>query len=132
MYTPRHMHLHAPIPILRIFDESKAKEHYIDFLGFKLDFEARFGDNCPVFMQLSRDDCVLQFSEHYGDGCPGASVHVQVVDLDEFIRALHEKNYKYSKPGIEETSWGHRETTIKDPFGNRTVFFEPMSSAQTL
>lgn len=123
------MHLlYPPIPILRIFDEAKAKEHYIGFLGFKVDFEARLGENSPVFMQLSRDGCVLQFSEHYGDGCPGASVHVQVNGLDEFVRVLNEKDYKYSKPSIEETSWGHRETAINDPFGNRIVFFEPMAS----
>ena len=30
------------IPVLRIFDETKAREFYIDFLGFSLDWEHRF------------------------------------------------------------------------------------------
>jgi hypothetical protein len=29
------------IPILRIFDEAKAKEFYVDFLGFKIDWGNR-------------------------------------------------------------------------------------------
>ena len=31
--------LQKNIPILRIFDVSKAKEFYIDWLGFKINFE---------------------------------------------------------------------------------------------
>src|ERR1700720_2445823 len=41
-------------PILRIFDESKAKEFYLGFLGFKLDWEHRLGDNFPLYAQISR------------------------------------------------------------------------------
>jgi len=32
-------------PVLRIFDEPKAKEFYVDFLGFTKVFEHRFGEN---------------------------------------------------------------------------------------
>lgn len=31
------MAFHAPTPILRMFDEAKAREFYIDFLGFHVD-----------------------------------------------------------------------------------------------
>jgi len=55
------------IPILRIFDEAKAREFYVDFLGFTVDWEHRFNDDAPLYMQVSRDGCVLHFSEHYGD-----------------------------------------------------------------
>lgn len=41
-------------PIIRIFDEGKAREFYVDFLGFQLDWEHRFGDNFPLYMQVSR------------------------------------------------------------------------------
>lgn len=57
-------------PILRIFDESKAKEFYLGFLGFQLDFEHRFGDNFPLYMQVSRAGLVLHLSEHHGDASP--------------------------------------------------------------
>jgi len=55
------------IPILRIFDEAKAREFYVDFLGFTVDWEHRFNDDAPLYMQVSRDGCVLHLSEHYGD-----------------------------------------------------------------
>lgn len=42
------MHLSAAIPILRIFAEDKAREFYLDFLGFTLEWEHRFEKNFPV------------------------------------------------------------------------------------
>ena len=46
--------LEIAIPILRIFSVEKAKEFYVDFLGFKIDWEHRFGDNFPLYAQVSR------------------------------------------------------------------------------
>lgn len=31
-----------PVPILRMFDEAATREFYVEFLGFKIDFEHRF------------------------------------------------------------------------------------------
>ncbi len=52
------MGLSGITPILRIFDEAKAREFYVDFLGFSVDWEHRFGDNFPQYMQVSRDKCL--------------------------------------------------------------------------
>ena len=41
------MSLGTVTPILRIFDEAMAREFYVDFLGFKVDWEHRF-DNKAV------------------------------------------------------------------------------------
>ncbi len=41
-------------PVLRMFDVAKAREFYVDFLGFEVDWEYRFGDDFPLYMQLSR------------------------------------------------------------------------------
>ncbi|HVC64682.1 MAG TPA: glyoxalase superfamily protein, partial [Candidatus Dormibacteraeota bacterium] len=43
------------IPIFRIFDVEKAKEFYVDFLGFRVDWEHRFDETAPLYMQISRD-----------------------------------------------------------------------------
>ena len=77
-------------------------------------------------MQVSRGGCILNLSEHHGDGCPGAAVRVEIVGLDDFHRELLAKEYKYSRPGTEDTSWGLRELRLNDPFGNRLIFWEPM------
>jgi len=42
------MNLEEPHPILRIFDETKAREFYVDFLGFKVDWEHRFELETPL------------------------------------------------------------------------------------
>ena len=60
------------VPIFRIFSLEKAREFYLDFLGFKVDWEHRFEPDAPVFMQVSRDGLVLHLSEHVGDGTPGS------------------------------------------------------------
>src|SRR5262245_26286722 len=62
------------IPILRIFSVEKAKEFYLDFLGFKTDCEHRFGDNFPLYTQVSRSGLRLHLSEHHGDASPGSTV----------------------------------------------------------
>jgi hypothetical protein len=62
-------------PVLRIFDEVRAKEFYVGFLGFEVDWEHRFGENLPLYMQVSKDGCVIHLSEHHGDCSPGAQVH---------------------------------------------------------
>src|SRR6266850_539584 len=53
------MSLGRTTPILRIFDEAKAKEFYVEFLGFKVDWEHRFEPGLPLYMQVSKDECVL-------------------------------------------------------------------------
>ena len=44
---------HPPIPILRSFDEKMARALYIDFLGFTVQFEHRFGAGAPLYMGSS-------------------------------------------------------------------------------
>lgn len=114
-------------PILRSFDETKAREFYLDFLGFKLDWEHRFEPGFPLYMQVSRGGCVLHLSEHHGDACPGAAVRIETDELDAFHAQLTAAQYKYARPGIETTPWDSREVRLADPFGNRLTFFQPVA-----
>ena len=36
------------IPILRIFDVAKARQFYLGFLGFRVDWEHHFGESTPA------------------------------------------------------------------------------------
>ena len=119
------MSLGRPVPILRIFDEAKAREFYVEFLGFKIDWEHRFEPGLPLYMQVSLGECVLHLSEHHGDSSPGAHLRIPTVDLDAFHIALLARQYKYARPGIEDTPWGTRDMTIGDPFGNALTFTAP-------
>jgi uncharacterized glyoxalase superfamily protein PhnB len=112
------------IPLLRIFDVAKAKEFYGDFLGFTLDWEHRFDENSPAYMQLSRDGLSLHLTEHHGDCCPGSTVFVWMTGIDDFHREISSKHYKYLRPGIETTFYHSRCVQVIDPFGNCIRFNE--------
>jgi uncharacterized glyoxalase superfamily protein PhnB len=114
--------LGKPTPILRIFDEAKAREFYVDFLGFTIDWEHRFEPALPLYMQISKQGCILHLSEHHGDSTPGAALRIPVENLEAFRQELLAKHYKYARPGIEDTPWGSRDMSIRDPFGNRLTF----------
>ena len=120
--------LGAPVPILRIFDDSKAREFYIEFLGFTVDWEHRFADDLPLYMQVSRDGCVIHLSEHHGDACPGAAIRIRTGDVKALHAELTAKSYRYARPGCEPTNWGTVEMAVTDPFGNRLVLFEPVEA----
>jgi uncharacterized glyoxalase superfamily protein PhnB len=110
------------VPILRIFDEAKARQFYLDFLGFSVDWEHRFEPGLPLYLQVARAGCVLHLSEHHGDCCPGAALRIAVADIDALHAELSAQAYGYARPGIDATPWGTRELSVKDPFGNRLTF----------
>lgn len=114
------------ISIFRIFDEAKAREFYCDFLGFKVDWEHRFEEGLPIYMQVSKDNCLIHLSEHHGDCSPGGALRIEDPDVDAFCRELNDKKYKYARPGIQEMPWGAREMTLNDPFGNKLIFYKNM------
>lgn len=116
-------------PILRIFDEAKAKEFYVDFLGFAVDWEHRFDPELPLYLQVSRGSCCLHLTEHHGDCCPGAAVRIHVDDVDALHAELNGKTYRYARPGVELMPWGTRDMSVKDPFGNRLTFTQPTTEA---
>lgn len=113
-------------PIFRMFDERKAKEFYIDYLGFSLGWEHRFESDMPLYMEVSLGECKLHLSEHYGDCSPGAAVRIEIVNIEAFHSSLINKKYRYSRPGIETSPWHTKEVCVTDPFGNRLTFYEPL------
>ena len=115
-------------PILRLFDQAKAREFYVDFLGFKIDWEHRFGEGMPLYMQVSKGGCVLHLSGHHGDCSPGGAMRIETDELEAFQQQLLAKNYQYARPGIEDTPWGSRDMSISDPFGNRLTFTNVVST----
>lgn len=112
-------------PILRIFDLVKAKEFYIDYLGFTCDWDHQFEDDMPIYCQVSLGDIIIHLSEHHGDASPGAALRIQVKDIGKFHQSLS-KDYRYARPGIEDSPWNTKEVTIGDPFFNRLIFYEQL------
>jgi len=114
------------VPIVRIFDIAKANEFYLGFLGFAVDWEHRYGDNFPLYMQVSRSGLRLHLSEHAGDATPGGNMCVYMTGIRDLHRELQAKNYRYMKPGLQDEG-GRLELQVIDPFNNRIRFMELMS-----
>ena len=109
------------IPILRMFDEAKAREFYLDFLGFSVEFEHRFEADLPLYLGISRNGLQLHLSEHHGDASPGATIFVPMHNIDMLRDELQGKRYGYGRPEIVEQGWG-KVLEVYDPFGNRIRF----------
>jgi len=119
------------IPILRIFDVAKAREFYIDYLDFTVDWEHRFDGVSPIYMQVSRAGLTLHLSEHHGDACPGSTVFVWMTGIADFHAGLVAKSYGYLRPGLETTFYGARCVEVLDPFGNKIRFNERQAEEVT-
>ncbi len=122
------MQVEQTIPMLRIFDVAKAKEFYVDFLGFAVDWEAHIFEGSPLYMQVSRGGMLLHLTEHHGDCCPGGAVFVWMTGLAAFHQEIKAKKYRGNNPGIEDAPWGARLVKVTDPFGNRILFNEKVES----
>src|SRR4051812_15442810 len=94
--------MNRSVPILRIFNEEKAREFYLGFLEFQCDWEHRFEPGMPLYMQVSNGDCILHLSEHHGDCTPGSAIRIEVVNAKALQEALLAKNYKFARPGYDK------------------------------
>lgn len=111
------------IPTFRILDYKKAKEFYIEFLGFKIDWEHRFGENEPVYMQVSKNGLVLHLSENKRFKT-GIIIFVETMGIENFHNELSEKSNSILIPDISVTNWNTKQMELEDPFGNLLRFNE--------
>ena len=114
----------AAIPLMRIFSVEKAKQFYIDYLGFTVDWEHRFEPALPLYMQVSRRGLRLHLTEHHGDCTPGAKIFVEMTGVALLHAELAARSYSYLRPGLERAPWGATTLTVTDPFMNRILFSE--------
>ncbi|RRV10810.1 VOC family protein [Pseudomonas sp. v388] len=119
--APACVRFDRPIPILRSFDEAKAREFYLAFLGFSVEFEHRFAPDLPLYLGIIRDGLHLHLSEHHGDASPGSTVFVPMHNIERLRDELIAKRYGYGRPEIVEQGWG-KILEVHDPFGNRIRF----------
>ena len=111
-------------PILRILDEQSARAFYVDYLGFKVDWEYR-GEG-PLYMQVSLGEILLHLSEHSGDATVGAALKLHTDDVEKYVDDLAAKEpppeAAEQYPGVARQPWGSLDMLLVDPFGNRLIF----------
>lgn len=113
------------IPIFRILDLDKAIDFYVEFLGFTLDWEHRFGENEPLYMQVSKGDLILHLSENKRFQT-GVIIFVETKGIENFHTELLTRKSKYLVPGISGTRWNTKQMELLDPFGNLLRFNESL------
>ena len=126
------MSISSATPILSVNNAEAAKEFYVNFLGFNVDWEHRFEASMPSYMQVSRDGCKLHLTEQKEECTHGAALRIHVDALDEFHDQLMENStaahLAEQVPDVEPKPWGTRDMSIEDPFGNRLTFSEEFCS----
>ncbi|ERM10003.1 hypothetical protein L584_15080 [Pantoea agglomerans Tx10] len=74
---------------LLMFGELKAREFYLEFLPFSVEFEHRFEPNLPLYPGIDRDGLQLHLSQHHGDAPPGATIFIPMKNIELFRNELH-------------------------------------------
>ena len=112
------------VPILRVKDARASAEFYEKALGFTVDWEHRFADDFPLYMQISRSPLSLHLSEHQGGGTRAAEFFVRVPDVDVVYEAVVSQGIQ---PAAEPTDqpYGIRDFAIVDPDGHRITLGTP-------
>lgn len=111
-----------------MFDVAKTLDFYVGFLGFAVDWEHRFDETAPLYMQVSRGGCSLHLSEHHGDCTPGSAVYIEIEGLKAYHAEISGKGYRYMNPGLGPTPWGSLCMDVIDPSSNRLSFNERIES----
>lgn len=120
----RGFEMKSAIPVLRMFDEARAKAFYLDYLGFEVDWEGRFSPTAPLYMQIHLGDAIIQLDGHAKEDAPISHVNIPVVGLANYCEYLIAKGADYPKPCVVDPRYQGRNTdmNIDDPFGNELVF----------
>jgi hypothetical protein len=114
------------IPTFGISDYQTAIDFYIGLLGFNIDWEHRFGQTDPVYMQISKNGLTLHLSENKRFE-KNVIVFVETKKLIEFHKELQDKVPTNKLPEILQTNWQTLQLEITDPFGNLLRFNENIS-----
>ena len=114
-----------PVPVLRVQDQARAREFYVDYLGFAVEWEHRFEPGMPLYLRIRRGQAVLDLSEHHGDGTPGTVVWVPGASAEALHAELSRRPHARLRPGIDRDAPGGPTIELVDPFGNVLRLCEP-------
>ncbi len=116
------------VPVFGIASYDQAVEHYVDWLGFNLDWEWREAAGRPVIMSISRDDVSMMLNED--PESPSASpITLSVTNLDALAAEWNARRPDSVTVAIGPP-YDIPSIFVRDPFGNRLDFQQPISAAE--
>jgi len=123
-----------PTFYIKSYDE--ALPFYIDFLGFKIDFEWRHQPGFPVYMGVSRGaspgitkgELAIHLTEHKVP--EGTGIRADVEDVHAFFDDLKSRDARMLEASITthhglelvDQPWEKTELHLVDPFKNGLIF----------
>ena len=119
----------ASLRFIPVEDLEKAKQHYIDGLGFRISFEGHYqhGSEEGTILGLERGKIQINIDHpmpgHGRDVC----ICLEVKDVD----ALYEewRSSVEIKEPPEDQAWGRRTFGVTDPFGNGFYVLGPLKGS---
>jgi hypothetical protein len=108
------------VPVFGISSYDEAVAHYVEWLGFKLDWEWREAPGQPVIMSVSRDDVAFMLNAH-SDQPKCADVRVQVGNVEELADELNKRRPESVSVQIG-LPYEFAELTVRDDSGNTLTF----------
>ena len=112
--------LQPPIPTVRVSSMEQAKEFYVGFLGFRMDWGHEQGS---AYAQITRSGATLHLkAESHLHGPTGLLVRME--GLDALHLELSEKEGSFTPSEISFTPWDSRVFHVVDPFDNAIRFWE--------
>jgi uncharacterized glyoxalase superfamily protein PhnB len=120
----REYNMERAVPVLPVDDIARAKEFYVDGLGFEVTFDVSYGDGAGL-LGVRRGtiaitlDCPMD--GHGRDAC----VSLEVDDADRYYNEWRQRVEVARAPKNEE--WGARTFGLMDPFGNTIFVMGPVA-----
>ncbi len=102
----------------------KPREFYVDHLGFAIDWEHRFSEGAPRYMQVSELRWCCTCPSTTATARPGSAVYVETRGVRAYQAELRVKEYPHLNPGVHVDEIGTCMTLL-DPFGNTLRLNEP-------
>ena len=117
------IHFLRATPVLKVADYPKARNYYVDKLGFRV---AEEGGDPARFGIIERGQCILFLDSWHGSreqSGQGWDAYIHVSNLQELFKEFESAGATITRP-ITKTVYNMLEFEITDPDGNRLCFGE--------
>jgi catechol 2,3-dioxygenase-like lactoylglutathione lyase family enzyme len=113
------MEMKLEVVPIGVSDVDRAKDFYVDKLGFHADVDMPLGDKRYVQLTPPGSGCSISFGVGITKTQPGAfdGLLLVVEDIEAVYKELSGKGVDVTKPKME--GWGSTHSYLSDPDGNK-------------
>jgi len=106
------------IPALQSNDAAASFAFYQSALGFQKNWEHRYAEGLPLFIEMSIEGMTVFITEHENESAFGSELYFYVEEIDALAASIKEKGIPFEVEPYD-TPYGTREFNLKDPDGNK-------------